>query len=171
MVLFVAFFYVICRLDDRRFWNSFPNNFSYPEKYAFLSLLKLRTTQNYEMIIFWLRNYSSCWRVVKSSGTTLDSFFPVLVAWLVQATYGDFQELSLTVAESMVKYPSRIALADMVGAVSKISAFRPQGPQFNPSSAEIWIFVRPSFPPKLTQLSILPGKVNEYQRLLGAYLQ
>ena len=31
-----------------------------------------------------------------------------------------------------------------------------------PSSAEILIFVRPSFPPKLTQLSILPGLVNEY---------
>ena len=47
--------------------------------------------------------------------------------------------------------------AEMVGAVGKISAFRPQGPQFNPGSAEIWIFVRPSFPPKPTQLSILPG--------------
>ena len=45
----------------------------------------------------------------------------------------------------------------MVGAVGKISAFRPQGPQFDPGSAKIRIFVRPSFPPKPTQLSILPG--------------
>ena len=40
--------------------------------------------------------------------------------------------------------------AGMVGAVGKISAFRPQGPQFDPGSAEIRIFVRPSFPPKPT---------------------
>ena len=30
--------------------------------------------------------------------------------------------------------------------------------------------MRPSFPPKLTQLSILPGLVEEYQRLLGSNL-
>ena len=47
--------------------------------------------------------------------------------------------------------------AGMVGAVGKISAFRPQGPQFDPGSAKIQIFVRPSFPPKPTQLFILPG--------------
>ena len=40
-----------------------------------------------------------------------------------------------------------------------------------PDSAEIGTFVRPSFPPMLTQFSILPGKVNEYQRLLGANLR
>ena len=45
----------------------------------------------------------------------------------------------------------------MVGAVGKISAFRPWGPLFNPYFAEIWIFVWPSFSPKQTQLSILPG--------------
>ena len=47
--------------------------------------------------------------------------------------------------------------AGMVGAVGKVFAFRPQGPQFDPGSAEIRIFVLPSFPPKPTQLSILPG--------------
>ena len=41
-------------------------------------------------------------------------------------------------------------------SVNKISAFRPQDPQFDPGFAEIRIFVRP-FQPKLTQLSILPG--------------
>ena len=30
-------------------------------------------------------------------------------------------------------------------------------PLFNPGFAEIQIFVQPSFPPKPTQLSILPG--------------
>ena len=40
--------------------------------------------------------------------------------------------------------------ADMVGAVGKISAFQPEGPQFDPGAAEIWIFVWRSFPPKLT---------------------
>ena len=49
----------------------------------------------------------------------------------------------------------------VVGAVGKIPAFRLQGPQFNPDTAEIWIFVWPPFPPKLTQLSILLGYVNE----------
>ena len=34
-----------------------------------------------------------------------------------------------------------IAWAGVVNAVGKISAFQPQGPQFNPGSAEIWIFV------------------------------
>ena len=38
----------------------------------------------------------------------------------------------------------------------KISAFRPQAVQFNHGPAEIWIFVWFPFPPKLTQLSILP---------------
>ena len=33
----------------------------------------------------------------------------------------------------------------MVGTVGKISAFRPQGTQFGPGFAEIWVFVRPSF--------------------------
>ena len=47
--------------------------------------------------------------------------------------------------------------AGMVGAVGKISAFRQQGPQFDPGSTKIRIFVRPSFPPKPTQLSIPPG--------------
>ena len=47
--------------------------------------------------------------------------------------------------------------AGMVGAVSKISALQPEGPRFDPDSAEIWIFVRPSFLPKPTQLSILLG--------------
>ena len=42
----------------------------------------------------------------------------------------------------------------MVGAVVKISALRPQGPQFDPGSAEI---CATSFPPKLNQLSILSG--------------
>ena len=37
-------------------------------------------------------------------------------------------------------------------------------------SAEIWIFVQPWFLPKLTQLFILPGLVNEYQHLLGVNL-
>ena len=44
----------------------------------------------------------------------------------------------------------------IAGAVSKISALQPQGPWFDPGSAEIWIFVWP-FLPKPTQLSILPG--------------
>ena len=47
--------------------------------------------------------------------------------------------------------------AGMVGAVGKISAFQPEGLWFDPGSTEIWIFVWPSFLPKLTQLSILPG--------------
>ena len=47
--------------------------------------------------------------------------------------------------------------AGMIGAVGKISALRLQGPRFNPGSDEIWIFVWSSFPPKLTQLSILVG--------------
>ena len=58
----------------------------------------------------------------------------------------------------------------MVGAVGKISAFSPQDPRFDPGFAEIQIFVQLSFPPKLTQLSILPGYVNEFQCLLGANL-
>ena len=44
-------------------------------------------------------------------------------------------------------------------------------PSSIPGLAKIRTFVPPSFLPKLTQLSILPGKVNEYQRLLGANLQ
>ena len=61
--------------------------------------------------------------------------------------------------------------AGVFGVVTKISAFRPQGLQFYPQHCQDlnW-FVRLSFPPKLTQLSILPGYVNEYQRLLGANL-
>ena len=55
-------------------------------------------------------------------------------------------------------------MADVAGAFDKIvSVFWPS----IPGSAEIWIFVWPSFPPKLTQLSILPRKVNEYQHILG----
>ena len=53
----------------------------------------------------------------------------------------------------------------------KIYAFLPQGPQFNSASAEIWIFMWPNFPLTLTQLTILPNKVNEYQCLLGANLR
>ena len=45
----------------------------------------------------------------------------------------------------------------MVGVIGKISAFRPQVALFDPGSAKLRIFVRPSFPPKPTQLSILPG--------------
>ena len=45
----------------------------------------------------------------------------------------------------------------MGGAVGKISASQLQGPQFDPGFAKIRIFVQPSFPPKLTQLSILLG--------------
>mgnify|MGYP001792798921 CR=1 FL=1 len=45
----------------------------------------------------------------------------------------------------------------MVGAVSNISAYDRKVPSSIPGSAEIWIFVRPYFPPKLTQLSFLPG--------------
>ena len=37
--------------------------------------------------------------------------------------------------------------AGVVGPVGKISAFRTQGPQFDPGSAEIWTFVWPSFAP------------------------
>ena len=44
-------------------------------------------------------------------------------------------------------------------------------PSSIPGSAEIRIFVQPSFPPKPTQLSILPWLVNEYQRLLEANLR
>ena len=53
------------------------------------------------------------------------------------------------------EYPVTIVLdltfiwASMVGAVCKISAFQPQGPQFDPGSAKICIFVRPSFLPKI----------------------
>ena len=44
-------------------------------------------------------------------------------------------------------------------------------PRSIPSSAKILTFVLP-LPPKLTQLSILPGQVtNEYKRLLGAKLR
>ena len=46
--------------------------------------------------------------------------------------------------------------AGTVGAVDKISAFRPQGPLLDPGSAETRIFVQPSFPPKTTQLYNLP---------------
>ena len=48
--------------------------------------------------------------------------------------------------------------AGVAGAVDKISAFQPQGPQFDPLLFQglNW-FVRLSFPPKLTQLSILLG--------------
>ena len=59
----------------------------------------------------------------------------------------------------------------MVGTVGKISALRPEGPRFDLSSDEVFIFVQPSFPPKLTQFTILSGWVNEYQRLLGANLR
>ena len=47
--------------------------------------------------------------------------------------------------------------AGMVGAVGKISAFQPQGPQFDPLLCQDlnW-FMRLSFPPKLIQLSIPP---------------
>ena len=45
----------------------------------------------------------------------------------------------------------------VVGTVGKISAFRPQGPRFDPGFAEVRKFVQPSFQPKPTQLSILPG--------------
>ena len=48
--------------------------------------------------------------------------------------------------------------AGMVGAVGKISAFRAQGPRFDPRLCrDLNWFVWLSFPPKLTQLSILPG--------------
>ena len=47
--------------------------------------------------------------------------------------------------------------AGVAGAVGKISAFRPQGPRLDSGFDEIRIFVQSSFPPKLTQLSILPG--------------
>ena len=50
-----------------------------------------------------------------------------------------------------------IVRSGMVGAVGKVSALQPQGPRFDPGSAKIWIFVWLSFPPKPTQLSILPG--------------
>ena len=45
----------------------------------------------------------------------------------------------------------------VVGTVGKISAFWPQGPQFDTRLCQDlnW-FVRLSFPPKLTQFSILP---------------
>ena len=52
--------------------------------------------------------------------------------------------------------------AGVVGAVGKISAFLPQGSQLDPWLLQDWNwFVRLSFPPKLTQLSILLGEVNE----------
>ena len=47
--------------------------------------------------------------------------------------------------------------ASMVGAVGKNSAIQPKVPSSVPGSVEIQIFVQPSFPPKLTQFSILPG--------------
>ena len=50
-----------------------------------------------------------------------------------------------------------MSVSGVIGAVGKISAFRPEGPRFNSRFAEIRIFVQPSFPPKVTQLSILPG--------------
>ena len=50
------------------------------------------------------------------------------------------------------------AWAGVVGAVGKIPAFQPQGPRFDPRLCqELNSFVRLSFPPKLTQLFILPG--------------
>ena len=55
-----------------------------------------------------------------------------------------------------------LLLAGIITTVGKISA----SDHKLPGSAEIWIFVQPSFLPKLTQLSIL----NEYQHLLGANL-
>ena len=66
---------------------------------------------------------------------------------------------------------SRLNLGGHGWCSCKISVFWPQGPQFDPGSAEIWIFVWSFFPPKLTQLSILMGLVNEYQFLLGANLR
>ena len=50
----------------------------------------------------------------------------------------------------------------MVGAVGKIPAFQPKVPGSILGSAEIWTFVRPTFPPKLTQLSIFPLGVGKW---------
>ena len=39
----------------------------------------------------------------------------------------------------------------------RMQASSTQGPQFEPGPSDIWIFVWPSFRPKLTQLSVIPG--------------
>ena len=59
----------------------------------------------------------------------------------------------------------------MVGAVGRSLPSNHKVPGSIPGFSEIRIFVQSSFLPKPTQLSILPGKVNEYQCLLGANLR
>ena len=54
--------------------------------------------------------------------------------------------------------------------IVKISAFQPQGPQFDPRLCQDLDICATSFQPKQTQLFVLLGQVNEYQNLLGANL-
>ena len=78
---------------------------------------------------------------------------------------------SFLLLSSPLQYVEYVAgVAGVVGTVGKISALRPQGPQFDFRLCQDLNIYVTSFPPKLNQLSILPGYVNEYQHLLGANL-
>ena len=61
-------------------------------------------------------------------------------------------------------------LAPVVGNKLSLKPSSHKVPCSISSSAKVWIFVWPSFLPKLIQLSIHTRFVNEYQHLLGANL-
>ena len=105
------------------------------------------------------------WELIKQS--KLLEITCKIISNLFIVKYGPkLGEFNITTGTERVNFAILLALllsyilswAGMVGAVGKISAFRPQDPQFDPRLCRDlnWL-VRFSFPPKLTQLSILPG--------------
>ena len=80
------------------------------------------------------------WSVVQISSENISIFYP----WLF-----------IIICENLSQ---TAGVAGVVGAVGKISAFQPQDPQFDyQHGQDLDWFVRRSFSPKLTQLSIPPG--------------
>ena len=107
-----------------------------------------------------------------------------MAAWLAQLEY----DLCLPTIRFLVQFPAlmrfgyfcdvlyhqTLSNGGMVGAIgirSPPSDHKVKVPGSISEFAQVWAFVWPSFPQKLSQLSILPRSVIEYQLLLRANLQ